>query len=337
MTQQRTPDQSAPNDSSRSALSTLHGIKGWVATINGKDGSLLSYFRGWLRRRVPREDNAASLGYQLGWQQRRGWRQVALEVRLRKSLILDAAEDLGMGIKALTAAERSKSLFRFELDRTTTQIPTAQIAPNEPTTAPRRSLPPELIPANVIVMAATDVFVEKAQRKLGQRARILVILGSLIALVSVGLLLWASYHLLGLPLSEAFHSRELERAKHYNQVLTLILVRSLTVSALFLGAVYFLVMITRALLHEAMVLFGRRHSLRFGRLYVYSKLGHVNFEDMQRAFGWNSEHHSAFADIRGDKVSKSLVQAIADVAKEVAKATATAVTEAAKPGGAGRS
>jgi hypothetical protein len=273
-------------------------------------------------------------GISLTWRQRRDWTRIASEVRLRKTLILRAAEDLSTGITDVE--NRGREIFLYpplregpskpnataRLRAATDSLGHIELSPGE--------RPPEKIRPNPLVMSATDVFVEKAQLKLSQRAGWFGFLGAVISGVIVALLIGAAWTLLQLNFESALHTKEVDAAAHPGMLLTLVLVRSLTISALFLGGVYLLVMLARALLHEAMVSIGRRHSLRFGRLYVYAKLGHVDFNEMRKAFEWSLEHKSAFADIRGDKVSKTLVQAIADVAKEVAKSTASAITEAAK-------
>lgn len=291
----------------------------------------LSSVKDWLN--AVRDNKRLTIGRRLSWRERRGWSAVASEVRLRKTLILAAAKDLARGIDD-TKKECDTTLLKCEVGDAPEPVcapaPKKGSADRDCSNVVRGFDPFESVPPNMLAMAATDVFVEKAQRKLGQRARLLALLGTVIAGAAAGSLLLSAWYMKGLNFERTFHLTELEYAKHYNQVLTLILVRAVTISALFLGGVYLLVMIARALLHESMVLFGRRHSLRFERLYVYAKLGHVNFEDMQRAFGWTSEHGSAFADIKGERVSKTLVHTIADVAKEVAKSTATAISEGSK-------
>jgi hypothetical protein len=306
-----------------------------------------------------RRDKEECLGAEIGDKRVEKWAHIATEVRLRKTLILAAANDLGLAMKDLKDKEYYVRLNNFEIGYKSAGIHTGVKDANaQPQREEGENDALRTVEPNVLVMAATDVFAEKAQKTLSDRANILIAIGIGVSIIALFFLLggaaWIGTRsineLFFTPLStqaqappsmqaqaqtpsstqtqtQAKHLNDLEFPNHY---LTLILIQKITVSGLLLGAIYFLVMIARALFHEAMVLYGRRHSLRFGRLYVYSKLGHVNYEDMEKAFAWNSEHRSAFSDIRGDKISKSLVQTIADVAKEVSKSTASAITEAVK-------
>ena len=60
-----------------------------------------------------------------------------------------------------------------------------------------------------------------------------------------------------------------------------------------------------AFFHEGTVLFSRRHSLRFGRLFVYLMSDHMKREDLEAVFNWNAEFSTAFRDIRAEGIAKS--------------------------------
>ena len=98
------------------------------------------------------------------------------------------------------------------------------------------------------------------------------------------------------------------------------IVKSSTAGALIGAAAYFLITLSRALLHEATVLYARRHALRFGRLFVYLKNGDVDFEQLEDAFKWNTEFTTAFKDIQPDKISKTPLQKILELPTDVLKA-----------------
>jgi hypothetical protein len=313
---QRAP-QNSPTQSR--VLDDLHQVRNWTLEVQN--------------------DAAYCLGAEIGEERIEKWTQIATEVRLRKSLILAAAKDLGQAMDDIRKFDHNFDLRNFEIGYVSKGPDTAAAAKTGAT--PSASSASNVSPAwhdpaldsvkpNVLVMAATDVFAEKAQKTLSDRAKLLIALGTIVGLIALACLIAGALWVGNRTVFELFEAGILDMTKHPNQFMGLIILQRITVSGLLLGAVYFLVMVSRALLHEAMVLLGRRHSLRFGRLYVYSKLGHINYEEMEKAFAWSSEHHSAFADIRGEKITKSLVQTIAGVAREVAKSTATAVSDVAK-------
>jgi len=152
-------------------------------------------------------------------------------------------------------------------------------------------------------LAATDVFVEKAQRLLARRATLFIGLGLFTALLAIIGLVLAAYFVFNKTIADILEGEQIS-----NQIITLIIFKSSSAGAFLIAAVYFLVSLSRALLHEGTTLFNRRHALRFGRLYVYLKEGKVNFKDMEEAFKWNAEFKTAFKDIQADKITKSPLQ-----------------------------
>lgn len=173
--------------------------------------------------------------------------------------------------------------------------------------------------ADAFKLAATDIFVEKAQRILTMRGRILYSCGALTAGFALTILAYTT-----LRLVEADILTLLKVKSSTTQVstayLTMLILKSTTAGAFVIAIVYFLVSLSRALLHEGTVLYNRRHSLRFGRLYVYLQSGCLNREDLEKAFNWNTESSSAFMDIQADKVMRSPVMKVLDTLPETLRA-----------------
>ena len=102
-----------------------------------------------------------------------------------------------------------------------------------------------------------------------------------------------------------------------------LVLKSSTVAAFMVGAIILLAQLSKAFLHEATVLYNRRHALRFGRLFVYLKKGDIELKDLQDAFKWNDEFSTAFKQMQMDNLAKSplmkLIEAPAEVAKHIAE------------------
>lgn len=164
---------------------------------------------------------------------------------------------------------------------------------------------------NSFNLAATDVFVEKAQKALTNRAYWLFAMGVFTTLVT----------LLGLLIAVIYLSNDelISIDSTYNFVL--ILLRKTTIASIILGAAYFFVALSRALFHESLNHFNKRHSLRFGRLFIYLQNGNVKFGQLEEAFSWNKEFTSAFKDINVETMSKSLMQRILDIVPSIINTT----------------
>lgn len=160
-------------------------------------------------------------------------------------------------------------------------------------------------------VAVTDVFVEKAQAKLTERGRLLFLLGG----ICTGLVLLSFvatiYYFLSIP--------ETDVTSPYMFVLSIL--KKIAVSSIIVVGGYFLISLARAFFHEGLALFQKRHSLRFGRLYVYLNQGDLKFEDLEKAFQWNSEYKTAFQDIKIEKFSKSFYQKIVETIPDIIRAT----------------
>lgn len=189
---------------------------------------------------------------------------------------------------------------------------------------------------NDFTLATVDVFVEKAQRELTTRAEQYRWWGSATAVGAFALMILAAL-VLFVPIVLGFLSPPKEVAQpHLLAVgqrtdwgaVVVSLVRYSTLGAFVVGAIMYLVFISRALLHEMVVLYQRRHALRFGRLFIYLHPDKISVTELQAAFNWNAEYRSAFKDIRAEK----LVQLPAGRTVEFAAELAEMVRELAKQG-----
>ncbi|MFZ1684619.1 MAG: hypothetical protein WAU88_10890 [Candidatus Zixiibacteriota bacterium] len=187
----------------------------------------------------------------------------------------------------------------------------------------RQQGPPGIDPYKV---AATDVFVEKAQKAITDRAVRYHRLGGFTATLTVVLMACACVYLW--ETSREFTSSFVDFQP--NQTILMVL-RMLTVGALLGGTLYFLISIARAFLHEGTALYSLRHALRFGRLYVYLKGGQIkDIDELEKAFRWNDSVHTAFVDIKPDKATKSFAQLVSEIGIEAIKATGTAAEAVAE-------
>jgi hypothetical protein len=123
--------------------------------------------------------------------------------------------------------------------------------------------------ANAFELAATDLFVEKAQIHLTLRARIYVLAGTALAIVCMGVI--ASI------ICAALVPHLKEYADSWRMVV-LFALRSAGIAGFGGAAVYFAASLSRACFHEATTLYNRRHALRFGRMFVYLKYGEDKVE-----------------------------------------------------------
>lgn len=159
-------------------------------------------------------------------------------------------------------------------------------------------------------MSATDVFLEKAQYHLTDRALRFQRYAQLALLAGVLILAMAIYYY---GFYKNLDSIELDAANWKKPYigLTLFVTRSATLAALFGFSIAMCVSFARAFFHESTTLLNRRHSLRFGRLYVYLKLGGIqvpselskarkalSVTELEEAFGWNRETSTAFKEIK---------------------------------------
>lgn len=177
--------------------------------------------------------------------------------------------------------------------------------------------------SNAETLGMVDVFVEKAQDKLSDRAQAYRVWGIVTSVIAIAMLL-AGVVVLAVPsIREPVLSTSTESWRH----VVVGLFRSLTLGGLYVGAIVYLVFLSRALLHEMVVLYQRRHALRLGRLLVYLRPDGITVPEVLAAFNWNAEYRSAFMDIRAEKLVQGPVAVIAS-ATDFVRAAADGVREA---------
>jgi hypothetical protein len=155
-----------------------------------------------------------------------------------------------------------------------------------------------------VKLAAADVFVEKAQVFLTERGDKLYRWGRNTAICAVIVMLCVGIFLTLTPVSTILSVLSPDEAVS-NAYLAVVILKATTAGGFFAGVIYFLVSLSRAFYHEGTVLFSRRHSLRFGRLFVYLMSDTMRREDLEAVFNWNAEFSTAFKDIRPDGIAKS--------------------------------
>jgi hypothetical protein len=176
----------------------------------------------------------------------------------------------------------------------------------------------EIPGVNAYNLAATDVFVEKAQKAISERAKSYLKVGGFVSLITSTLMIATAVFLYS-------NIKKDLPADLAPLPFCIMVIKMATVGALIGGVGYFLIGIARAFLHEGTALYDRRHALRFGRLYVYLTGGNVKLPELEAAFNWNKEIYTAFKDIRADKATKSVVQLISEMGVEAIKTGAVAV------------
>lgn len=173
-------------------------------------------------------------------------------------------------------------------------------------------------PELVFDLAVVDLFVEKAQQKLTERATKhrreagLYLIGALAILGLLAALLIGRTWLPELPRAAA-------ASDPWSQTIQSILLTS-GIAGVFFGAVYLFVMLARASFHEATILLNRRHSVRLGRLLMYLKLTsastahelqelkrEMSSSEMESIFSWNLQSSTAFRDIKGEAATSTLL------------------------------
>jgi len=151
-------------------------------------------------------------------------------------------------------------------------------------------------------LAATDLFVEKAQLVLSRRAWRLFAAGVLAVLSSVGLLAAAVFIItrqLGNPIDPLVVQSP--------NALILRVFQAVALSAFILVGVKWLIALARNFFHEALSLLERRHALRYGRLYVYLRRGDVSDKGLKDFFQWNKETRTSFLDIKPEVLAETLL------------------------------
>lgn len=160
-------------------------------------------------------------------------------------------------------------------------------------------------------VAATDVFVEKAQVILTSRAKMFFWIAGLITFINIAMLAIIIF------LLEERWTVDTNVTNGF--VFTLMIIRNVTIATIILAIAYVLVSLARAFFHEGLVLYNRRHALRFGRLYVYLKKDKINFKDLEEAFKWNTEFSTAFRDINAEAITKTILGKVIETLPDIVK------------------
>jgi hypothetical protein len=173
------------------------------------------------------------------------------------------------------------------------------------------------IPNNVrFQLAATDVFIEKAQQRLTGRARWLFTFGGVLIFLTLGILGGGFYLIYMHTLSQEIQSPQILNG----YTTTLLILKNTALAAFILGAAYVTLSFAKACLHEGTNLFSKRHALRFGRLYVYLRHDQIKFKELERAVNWNIENSTAFKEIKAETLTNTLAAKILGLPPEIIKA-----------------
>ncbi len=170
-------------------------------------------------------------------------------------------------------------------------------------------------------LAAVDLFVEKAQAVLTARARRMSRAGALSSLVAVAALTGLSGYI-------AIQAAQPAEQISQNELI-LHVVSAISLGAIVLVAVKYLIALARSFFHESVTLLSRRHALRFGRMYLYLNPGDVELQHLLDAFDWNRGGESSFLDIKPGEIGQTPYSTLA---KSLGDALAHAI-ETAKSGG----
>lgn len=169
-------------------------------------------------------------------------------------------------------------------------------------------------------LAATDVFVEKAQHHLTFRGAASYLISAMFmagtVVIACLFVRWVSgAFVLGNTVVDP-------QTEIRTGPLILMILERLAAAAVFLSGIYLTASFAKAFLHEGTILFSRRHALRFGRLYVYLSDGKITSEELFEAFGWNIAPTTAFSKIHPELVTKGIVGQLGDALEKTAKSTA---------------
>lgn len=192
---------------------------------------------------------------------------------------------------------------------------------------------------NAFALATVDVFVEKAQSQLTLRAKTCMRAGigtAFAALLLMGLGVWLMPILTQnvfadlAPLTHAAKEGATQPSgSQAAAVIVSAIFRASTVSGFYIGAIVFLIFLSRAFLHEMIVIYQRRHALRFGRLAVYLRAEKITVSELEEAFNWNAEYRSAFMDIRADRILQPVLTKVVEAAAKSLTSVTSAVSKKA--------
>lgn len=172
-------------------------------------------------------------------------------------------------------------------------------------------------PETLFRLAAVDLFVEKAQAVLTARARRMSRAGAMSSIVAVAALVALSLYI-------ALHATRPPGNLSQNELI-LRIVSAISLGAVVLVAVKYLIALARSFFHESVTLLSRRHALRFGRMYIYLNTKDVELDNLREAFDWNRGGESSFLDIHPAEIGQTPYSALA---KGVGEAVAKAIESA---------
>jgi len=110
--------------------------------------------------------------------------------------------------------------------------------------------------------------------------------------------------------------------------LILYVFRGFAFSALVFALVKSLLAFARSFMHEGTRLLDQRHSLRFGRLYMYTFRESFTFAELKEAFQWNREPRTSFLDLKPEVLTEGILNQLAKSLSKGVELGATAVTKA---------
>lgn len=178
--------------------------------------------------------------------------------------------------------------------------------------------------------AITDLITEKAVDHLSRRSTVYYRSAWLLLFftgISIGAAIWwfntnDIAHFIG-SINQQFKTDNITRGSEYftsSQVVTLFLVRSVTMGALFAAAPAILGGLSFSYFHEATAAYHQRHLIRFGRLWVELQLSgekpeKPKWEHFKQAFVFDYQPATAFRRLR---MPKSITGETAEIIKALA-------------------
>ncbi|WP_163750851.1 hypothetical protein [Mycolicibacterium helvum] len=159
---------------------------------------------------------------------------------------------------------------------------------------------PQIRPEALFRLAAVDLFVEKAQSVLSARARRMSRAGFAASITAVLCLALLAGYIVIHANAQPRDGKDLLLNE-----LILRIVTAVSLGAVVLVAVKYLISLARSFFHESVTLLSRRHALRFGRMYVYLHDGDIDLKELRKVFDWNRGGDSSFLDIKADEIGKT--------------------------------
>ncbi len=259
--------------------------------------------------------------------------QVIIDRLIDRNLLLDTArkKELRLSAGASVVLQANKSMA--------TNQETGKVTENAP------AKPGDILEAVQYRLAITDLFVEKAQYHLEDRARRYKRLGYTLFAIAIVLFIFGAISA-GYRMMDFDQKREAESKQQVTTPKVLVppsapasILSQSPIQKTWIDLLHgFIVAFTaygfivltavaltrgaRACLDQRERLLAKRHSLRQGRLYLHLSGGNVTIEDMERAFNWNHEQHNAFTNMPTDAKAPwgNVVEEIIKIVPELVKA-----------------